>query len=120
MRKLVILMFLAVVLLSGCVSSQYYWGNYSHTLYKYKKVQDDENLAKHKECIEKIIRKSEAQSKKVPPGIYCEYGYYLIMEGETALGTEYLDKEVSAYPESEAFVKTLKSQMELEKEQSDE
>jgi len=120
MKKFIILLILGVALLTGCVNSQYYWGNYSYTLYKYKKTQTEDNLEKHKLCIEKVIRKSEAKEKKVPPGIYCEYGYYLIMEGDAVQGLEYFDKEVNTYPESETFINTLKTQLELEKEQSDE
>jgi len=120
MKKFVILMILSVILLSGCARSLNYWGNYSHTLYKYKKVQTDDAYEKHKRCVEKIIRKSEAKDKKVPPGIYCEYGYYLLMEGDADRCLEYFDKEVIAYPESETFINTLKAQFELDKEQSDE
>lgn len=120
MKKFVAIMILGMILLTGCVKSQYYWGNYSYTLYKYKKAQTEEALAKHKLCVEKVITKSEAKEKRVPPGIYCEYGYYLIMEGDTVQGLEYFDKEVNAYPESETFINTLKTQLELEKEQSDE
>jgi hypothetical protein len=120
MKKLVMLMILSVILLSGCARSLNYWSNYSHTLYKYKKVQTEDALAKHKRCVEKIIRKSEEKGKKVPPGIYCEYGYYLLMEGDSNLSVEYFDKEVMAYPESETFINTLKTQFELDKEQSDE
>ena len=120
MKKSIVLLILSVILLTGCVKSQYYWGYYSYTLYKYKKAQTDETLEKHKMSMEKIIRKSEDKEKRVPPGIYCEYGYYLIQEGDVAQGMEYFDKEVKAYPESETFINTLKSQLKLEKEQSDE
>jgi len=121
MKKSLLLLILAIIFLSGCVpQTMYYWENYSHTLYNYKKDPGDEALAKHKNCIENIISKSNSWNKKVPPGVYCEYGYYLIMEGNIEGGLEYLDLEVNEYPESQKFVQTLKDQLLMEKENFDE
>jgi len=111
MKKYLIPLILLVLLLTGCVSnSLYYWGNYSNTLYKIKKDPGAESLTKHMDTIEKIIEKSQSGKYQVPPGIYCEYGYYLILKGDIDGGLVYFDKEVTLYPESQTFVETMKAQ----------
>ena len=112
MKKFLIPMILAIFLFTGCVATTpFYWGYYSYTLYKYKKAPSEQTLNKHKKTLEKIFRKTESGKKQTPPGIYCEYGYYLIMEGKTDEGLEYFDKEVMLYPESAKFIETLRAQL---------
>lgn len=119
MKKSLIPLILVIFLLAGCAATTpYYWGWYSYSLNNFKKSPSEETLAKHKKSIEKIFKKTENSKKQVPPGIYCEYGYYLIEEGKVSEGLEYFDKEVLLYPESAKFIETLKNQ--LVKEHSNE
>ncbi|MCF7919004.1 MAG: DUF4810 domain-containing protein [Candidatus Cloacimonetes bacterium] len=112
MKKILLPLLLALIMLTGCVATTpYYWGYYSYSLYQYKKSPGEETLIKHKNNIEKIFRKTEAGKKQVPPGIYCEYGYYLIEEGKITEGLEYFDKEVRLYPESAKFIETMRAQL---------
>jgi hypothetical protein len=100
---------MALLFLVGCATqkSMYYWGDYSSTLYKVKKLESKENVEAHKESLADIIRVSKERNLRVPPGIYAEYGYVLIKEG-SAEGYKYLDLEAETYPESKAFIEKLK------------
>jgi len=96
---------------SGCATSNrlYSWEKYPTTLYHYKKDPTDENLQKHKEMIISIMKTSEEQSLRVPPGVYCEYGFLLLKEGKTNDAVNYFDLEEKTYPESGVFMSHLKS-----------
>lgn len=85
------------MILTGCATQQYYWGDYEKSLYKYYKNPgniDDltENLA---DTIERGERKN-----KVPPGIYAEYGYVLLAQGKAKEAIIYFNKEKEKWPES--------------------
>jgi hypothetical protein len=100
------------MILAGCSTPpvSYYYGNYSRTLYRSKKDNTPESLAKHRHALEDIIRTSEKRGVKVPPGIYCEYGYMLAKEGNPE-SDRYLSLEVKTYPESERFVSFVRTQL---------
>ncbi len=55
-----ILLFLLDGFLTGCATQKplYYWGNYSKSLYTYKKSPTEENLKAHKATLVKIIDES--------------------------------------------------------------
>lgn len=112
--KILVISALALVLLAGCAppAGLFYWGDYSETLYNYKKDQDEKTLKAHREQLLLIVTKSATMNKKVPPGVYAECGYYLLKEGKEAEGMEYLAKETSLYPESVVFIQKLKSEYE--------
>lgn len=103
---------LSVFVFAGCASQKpmYSWGNYSSSLYKLKKDPCDENLMKHKTVLLKIIEDSNEKSLRVPPGVYCEYGYILMKEGKSEEALTYFDLEEKTYPESAVFIQRLKSQ----------
>lgn len=117
MKKLLflIIMLLSMLMLVGCMTPQqksmYNWENYSSTLYNFKKDPSEENLKKHKETLLKIIEKSKEEELKVPPGVYCEYGYFLMKEGKNQEALTYFELEEKTYPESVVFVQKLKSQV---------
>ncbi|MDP8210281.1 MAG: DUF4810 domain-containing protein [Candidatus Stygibacter australis] len=112
---------LMLLFLAGCIpQTLYYWGSYSSTLYKYKKDQSDENLQKHKNSIKYIIKRSPSLNRKVPPGVYCEYGYYLALEGNYTEAEKFFELEKENYPESEKFINTLIGQLQISEEEVNE
>lgn len=113
MKALLIRMAILLLILSGCTpqTKLFYWGQYSSTLYKYKKNPDDNSLAAHKQSLHDVITRSPKLHKKIPPGICAEYGYILYREGRTNEGIEYLEKETVLYPESKSFVQKLKDEL---------
>ena len=83
MKISIITVIFLCLIFNSCTQKKtiFYWGDYSNTLYEYKKDPNDENLAKHKEAMQDIISKSKEKNINVPPGVYCEYGYILAQEG---------------------------------------
>ncbi len=113
MRRLALLALATYLLLSACTRARpipYYWGNYPLTLYQLKKDPSNENLQTHKQVLIQIIQVSNQQSMRVPPGVFAEYGYILVKEGQTEEGLKYLDLEAQTYPESKVFVERVKAQ----------
>ena len=115
----ILLILLVVFCLSGCATQKpmYSWGDYSSSLYKLKKNPCDESLMKHKQVLLKIMDDSEKNGSRVPPGVYCEYGYVSMKEGKTNEALAYFDLEEKTYPESAVFMQRLKSQCNKTKEQ---
>lgn len=113
---LILFLFYALIFVTGCAMEQplYYWGNYSQSLYKYKKGPNDENLNTHKLVLLNIIEESNKANKRIPPGVSCEYGYLLLKGGKTKEALYYFELEEKTYPESKVFIVRLKEKL-LEK-----
>jgi hypothetical protein len=111
MKKYYLFLIAAFLLVSGCATKQplYTWDKYPSTLYQYKKSPTDENLQKHKDCLDTIMKESAEKNLRVPPGIYCEYGFLLLKEGKKDDAVKYFDLEAKTYPEASVFVQNLKS-----------
>ncbi len=95
-KKRILLLIIALAL-SGCASPQYQWGIYEHALYGYYK--NPERLDKYAAELARIITIGEA-ANKVPPGIYAEYGYVLLIQGKRNEAIAYFEREKKAWPES--------------------
>jgi len=115
----VLLILLSVFFFTGCATQKpmYNWGDYSSSLYKLKKDPCDENLMKYKQVLLKIMEDSKKKGLRVPPGVYCEYGYISMKEGKTDEALAYFDLEEKTYPESVVFMQRLKSQFNKVEEQ---
>ncbi|RZA29514.1 MAG: DUF4810 domain-containing protein [Proteobacteria bacterium] len=97
---------LSLLLLSACVApAKYSWGNYDGTLYTYYK--DPTRLDAHVAEMESIIRSSEQTSKKVAPGIYAEYGYFLMQNGKAGAAVTQFEKEKTNWPESAQLMSSM-------------
>ena len=118
-KSLIFIIFCTVIVAVGCATreSLYYWGNYSQSLYKYKKAPTPENQSAHKAVLVNIIEESKKANKKAPPGVCCEYGYLLLKEGKMNEAVYYFDLEEKTYPESKVFLDRLRSRWLKEKEE---
>ena len=85
-------------LLGACAPQDlYHWGEYESRLYAhYKDPHDLEPLAKE---LESTIAAGE-ESQRVPPGLYAEYGYLLMVKKQHGEAIAYFNKEKTAWPES--------------------
>jgi hypothetical protein len=109
MLKHIVLTTVVCMTMFGCAGpSMYYWGNYSASLYAYKKNPGDGTLLLYKKSLINIIERSPKYNLRVPPGVYCEYGYMMAKAGNAAEATKYFDLEKSTYPESAFFMDKLK------------
>jgi hypothetical protein len=102
----------SVLILSGCATKpiDYYYGNYEKTYYHSKKDGTPSSIANYKESLEDIIKTSSEKGLRVPPGIYCEYGYLLAKQGSPD-ADRYFNLEITTYPESTRFVALVRSQL---------
>lgn len=99
---------LLILIIVGCApQTMYYWGDYSNTLYKYKKDATPETLEKHKTELQDIINKSNEKGLRIPPGINAELGYIFLLQEQYDQAMIYLKKEKSTYPESSKFIDDL-------------
>jgi hypothetical protein len=95
---------LAAVLLAasviGCAGRQtmYHWGSYDAALYRH--YQNPNEREAWITALKTIIGEAEREGRKVPPGLYAEYGYVLLEEGSTKEAIAYFEKEKARWPES--------------------
>lgn len=97
---------LLLVSLSGCAAKPLYdWGDYPKTLLKRSKG----NLTsqEYAERLAATIKTLESTRKKVPPGLFAEYGFALLETGNVQGAVTQFGKEGSAYPESASFMKRV-------------
>jgi hypothetical protein len=94
--------------LAGCAagpSTLYAWGGYDDALYAhYKSPQDREA---HVARLKAIVLAAEQGGRKVPPGVYAEYGYALLEEGLSDQAVVYFQKERDLWPESRLFMEKM-------------
>lgn len=108
MKKIIAFISLVSFFASCAPSNLYYWGKYDQATYQFNKTQTEESRVKLLSTYEDIIKnKAKSLSKEVPPGIYADYGYLLIQDGQIAKGKEMLEKELSIYPESKKMVEYI-------------
>ena len=111
MKPILVLLSMILLVCCGCVAQQkpmYYWGDYSSTLYAYKKAPSAETLKQHMEMLQNIIAKSAEESLRVPPGVYAEYGYLLLQSGNLTQAMQYFLLEEQTYPESSPLMIKLR------------
>ena len=113
MRLKVLCSILILNLLIGCTtsSSLYTYEKYSQRQYKLHKLQTDEAMVQYEEELANVISVSTQKNKRVPPGIYAEFGYLHAKRGDKETAQEYFDKELALYPEAQAYVGFLKKQL---------
>ncbi|MEO2159123.1 MAG: DUF4810 domain-containing protein [bacterium] len=115
--KVTVVMLFSVIAFGfvGCApKTMYHWGNYENKLYKHYKNPDDvEGLA---EALAQVIEDGE-KDDRVPPGIYAEYGYLLLITGHSEEATSNFEKEKSKWPESAVLIdKMIAIQRTMKKE----
>nr|WP_284507000.1 DUF4810 domain-containing protein [Caballeronia sp. GAFFF1] len=85
--------------------TKYAWGNYESSLYQHYKTPGDMTaFAQH---LADTINAAESSGKKVPPGVYAEYGQVLLESGESKQAAVFFEKEKAAWPESTVFMTTM-------------
>jgi hypothetical protein len=94
----------AAVLIAGCATTQqkYAWGTYDHSLYVYYK--DPATAAALAKSLEATIDAAEKTNAVVGPGIYAEYGYLLLQQGNATSAIDAFRKEATHWPESKVFM----------------
>ncbi|MCK9344174.1 MAG: DUF4810 domain-containing protein [Massilibacteroides sp.] len=98
-----------ILILTSCGTVQplYDWKAYENVSYLYYKQQTPEAEAKLVKNFESMIAKPGGSTHKVPPGIYAEYGYYLLNHNQKEKGLKMMAVEIDLYPESKSFVERI-------------
>ena len=102
--------------LYGCATtvgpSNFYWGNYSHTLYQYKKDPNKKTYDKHKNELSRIVKRSRELKLTPPPGVQAELGYLMFKEAKHDRALNLIKEESQSYPESILLMKKVQQNME--------
>lgn len=100
-----------VLLLSGCVSTQYDWGSYNQDLYNYYK--SPESRSSFKQNLESLVARTESRNQLPPPGVYAELGTLCLEMGDRECAIANYEKEREAWAESAtlmtAMIRSLES-----------
>ena len=103
-------------MLSSCISAKdvdasqgaYDYDDYSEVTYNYVRRKDKESRQALLASYEAIMESGDGSvSGRVPPGLYADYGYMLVEQGNELEGVEYLKKEIELYPTSEPFLRKI-------------
>ena len=108
-KKILFIGVVSAMFFTGCAPKKllYSWSNYDSTSYTYLKKGDEKSVENLLKSYQQIIEKQDGTRKKVPPGIYADYGFILIQTGKIEEGKAMLKKEISLYPESKVFIERI-------------
>jgi hypothetical protein len=108
-----LLIFALSSLLVSCAvqNTIYVWSDYKMALARYKEQQTSLNRSQLETSLSRIISESVRQKKRVPPGIYMQYGYLMATEGKIEIASQYYQLEIRTYPESSTLVHELESEL---------
>ncbi len=99
--KLSFLLVGVALVASGCVQTKYQWGGYEQALYSYYKTPAE--IESYAEELADTIADGEGEGK-VPPGIYAEFAYVLMLQGDSKKAISFFEKEKKLWPESARFM----------------
>ena len=100
MRPVLLAAAAAAALGAACTprSALYDWDGYDDALYRhYKAPQDREAWVA---ALKTAVLAAESEGRRVPPGLYAEYGYALLEESRFDESVAYFKKEKETWPES--------------------
>ena len=99
--KLSFLLVGIALIASGCIQTKYQWGGYEQALYDYYKTPAE--IEVYAEELADTIDDGEREGK-VPPGIYAEFAYILMLQGDIKKAISFFEKEKKLWPESARFM----------------
>ena len=107
--KIYIYIIVLSVFFSSCKTGQglYSWSKYEQASYNYLKKSDEKSTNNLLKEYKLIINNQKGTRKSIPPGIMADYGFLLIQKGDLIEGKNYLNKEISLYPESRIFIERI-------------
>ena len=98
------ILFLPLLMISGCTpTGLYYWGDYEESLYQ-RYIENDSEQAENyvRETLEEAV-----SEKRVPPGLYADYGFMFYQRGNKNAAIDFFEKEKKLFPESSVLMSTL-------------
>lgn len=109
MKLLILAVSALTIFTSGCATQKpmYDYASYSESFYGMKKDAGTETSEEWKTALEEIITKSNAETLRVPPGVYANLGYIYLKANNNEKAIAYFEEEKKIYPESEIFMTNL-------------
>jgi hypothetical protein len=107
MKKLLPLILLVALLLTGCqtaVRPLYYWGNYEKTLYQTYKNPEKSSPEEQAAKLEEDLTKAAAQNLSPNPGLHAQLGFVYYQLGRTDAAEKEFAAEKALFPESAVFI----------------
>lgn len=105
-----LLFVLAASVLAGCATQPeplYRWGEYENLLYTMYTRPGAAEPGLQVQKLSADIERTEAEGKRVPPGVHAQLGYMQYMRGNANEAAEQFAIERRLYPESAAFMTTF-------------
>jgi hypothetical protein len=104
MRSTKLLLPLPLLLAAAACQPQpkYYWGDYSSSLRSY--YIDASEQKSFDQALDTIVVSADTSGRKVPPGVFAEYGYEELSHGNTDKAVQLFQREKQAWPESTVFM----------------
>ena len=101
--------FVLLSMLISCASKPqlYEWNSYNKATYSYEKTTNDKSRAAMKKMYEQLIQNPNGTRNVVAPGIYADYAFLLLQEGEKNEALAAFNKEMNYYPESALYLLTI-------------
>jgi len=101
----IVLCFICGTALFGCApKGLFYWGDYENSLYE---RYMENNSAQAENYLQLSIDKAIKENRRVPPGVYADYGFILYQRGDKNSAINFFEKEKQLYPESQALMSKL-------------
>jgi hypothetical protein len=100
---------LCVLILGGCATRTYDWGNYDSRLYQYYKSPTTAEA--FRVALETHLGELEARMIRPAPGLYAELGTLYLEHGDRVSAARYYTKERDVWPESRFMMDALLSNL---------
>lgn len=108
---------ISTLILNGCAHQElFYWGEYEDSLVE-RYVQNDPNQTETH--IQELIVQANSSNKRVPPGIYADYGFMLFKRGDKSGAIRSFEQEKKLYPESAILMSKLIERVGAKKKEVD-
>jgi hypothetical protein len=113
-RGLLPVVICSLLLMASCVPQKtlYNWGASQEAAYRYIKNNTEQDMEKLLQEYQKVVDNQKEGRKTVPPGIYADYGFFLVKQGKTEEGLKPMKMEVALYPESAVFIERIIKRLE--------
>ena len=102
---------LVLALLAGCAAQQaqplYRWGEYESLVYKMYAKPGEAEPGLQVQKLSADIERTQAEGKRVPPGVHAQLGYMQFLQGNESQAVEEFAIERRLYPESATFMDTF-------------
>jgi hypothetical protein len=107
-KTLMLWLALCVVALAGCSSApktKYAWGKYEDALYQYYKSPTTPEA--YLDALQKVVDDAIEKERKVPPGVYAELGYFMMLANQPDKAIQFFEMERASWPEAVPFMNKM-------------